>query len=212
MNRSHRAMTVASSMQLPDRSGLLARPAIREASLVAAGVGIVAASAWLSAPFYPVPLTMQTLAVLLVGGILGPRLGVASVAAYLALGMTGAPVFHGGLGGPAVLAGPTGGYLLGFLPAVFLMGLVASRARTAGHGGGRTWKNLAALVGGALLAEAAIYIIGVPWLALYLGGLERAVIAGVLPFLLGDVVKTAVAVGAIRLGSRGLYRRGLLPL
>ncbi len=211
MNRSHRATAVSSSAQLPNRSGLLARPAIREASLVTAGVGILAASAWLSVPFYPVPLTMQTLAVLLVGGLLGPRLGVASVAAYLALGMTGAPIFHGGLGGPAVLAGPTGGYLLGFLPAAFLMGLVASRVRTAVRGRGGSWKNLAALAGGALSAEAAIYIVGVPWLALYVGGLEQAVIAGAIPFLLGDVLKAAVAVGAIRLGSRGFSRRGLLP-
>jgi biotin transport system substrate-specific component len=204
-------MAVSSSTQMPNRSGLLARPAVREASLLAAGVGILAASAWLSVPFYPVPMTMQTLAVLLVGGLLGPRRGVASVAAYLALGMTGAPVFHGGVGGPAVLAGPTGGYLLGFLPATFLMGWAASHFRTMGRGRGGTWKELAALTGGALSAEAAIYIVGVPWLALFAGGLGQAVSAGVIPFLLGDLLKVAVAVGAVRLGSRRSLRRESLP-
>jgi biotin transport system substrate-specific component len=69
----------------------------QKAGLVLAGIGILAASAWLSVPFYPVPLTMQTLAVLLVGGALGPALGVSAVVGYLALGALGAPVFHGRL-------------------------------------------------------------------------------------------------------------------
>jgi biotin transport system substrate-specific component len=211
MNRTSRATAVSSSTKLPTRSGLLARPAVREVSLLAAGVGILAASAWLSVPFYPVPLTMQTLAVLLVGGLLGARRGVTSVAAYLALGMMGAPVFHGGVGGPVVIAGPTGGYLLGFLPAAFLMGLVASRVRTLARGRGRSWKELAALAGGALSAEAAIYVVGVPWLAFFTGGLGQAVSVGVVPFLLGDLLKTAVAVGALRLGSRRSLGRESLP-
>ncbi|MCH5375079.1 MAG: efflux RND transporter permease subunit, partial [Planctomycetes bacterium] len=97
------------------------------AFLVVLGIGVLSACSWLSVPFYPVPMTMQTLAVLVVGGVLGPRLGTTAVAGYLSLGLAGAPVFHGGLGGPAVFVGPTGGYLLGFLPAAFLMGLAASR-------------------------------------------------------------------------------------
>jgi len=91
------------------------RPAVVGVALVAAGIGVLTAGALLSVPFYPVPMTMQTLAVLLVGGLLGPKLGVAAVAGYLALGLAGAPVFHAGLSGPAVLMGPTGGYLAGFL-------------------------------------------------------------------------------------------------
>jgi biotin transport system substrate-specific component len=154
---------------------------------------------------------MQTLAVLLVGGLLGPRLGVASVASYLALGLAGAPVFHGGTGGPAVLLGPTGGYLLGFLPAVFLMGLAAARTRSAGPARSGVIREMALLSAGALMAEAAIYALGLPWLASFTGSLSRAVAVGAVPFLLGDLLKTAVAIGALRTGTRALGRRGLLP-
>ncbi|OFW61270.1 MAG: hypothetical protein A2133_10645 [Actinobacteria bacterium RBG_16_64_13] len=180
--------------------------------MVATSVGILTASAWLSVPFYPVPLTMQTLAVLLIGGLMGPRLGVASVAAYLVLGLTGAPVFHSGTGGAAVLIGPTGGYLFGFLAAAFLMGLAASRARTVGRGRGAVIREFAILALGALLAEIAIYAVGLPWLAVaFTGSLSRAVAVGAVPYLLGDLLKMAVAIGAIRMGTRALSRRELLP-
>jgi biotin transport system substrate-specific component len=197
--------------------------AAQKAVLVLAGVGILAASAWLSVPFFPVPLTMQTLAVLLIGGMLGPALGVSAVAGYLALGAAGAPVFHGGLGGVLVLAGPTGGYLIGFLPAVFLMGWAAriagpgrsgdpaDAAGLAGAGStrasGSAYKRLLILALGAIVASAAIYALGVPWLSLVGGlGLDRAVAVGLVPFLLGDALKAAVAVGAVYLGGRTLSR------
>lgn len=179
--------------------------AVMSTLLVVVGVGLLATSAWVSVPFYPVPMTMQTLAVLLVGGVLGPRLGTAAVAGYLALGLAGAPVFHSGLGGPAVLIGPTGGYLMGFLPAAFLMGLAAHSAWRPGRIG--TVRRVATLTAGAVLAEIVIYAVGVPWLAL-LGGLgaREAVSVGVTPFLLGDLLKTAVAIGAVR-GGRGMLAR-----
>jgi biotin transport system substrate-specific component len=179
----------------------------QKAVVVLAGVGILAASAWLSVPFYPVPLTMQTLAVLLIGGTLGPTLGVSAVVGYLALGAAGAPVFHGGLGGVLVLAGPTGGYLVGFLPAVFLMGWAARMAgpRPARAGSGSAFGRLLILGLGAVVASAAIYAVGVPWLSLFAGlGLQRAVAVGLVPFLLGDALKAAVAVGAVYLGGRAL--------
>ncbi len=192
--------------------------ALRTIGLLVAGVGALTAGAWLSVPFYPVPLTMQTLAVLLVGGLLGPTLGVSTVAAYLFAGAMGAPVFHGGLGGMAVLLGPTGGYLVGFLPAAFLMGLAARRLGKGMSGAGRPTGTLASireisiLTVGALLAGAAIYCVGVPWLSLFTGSsLSRAVTVGVVPFLLGDLLKTAVAVAALRLGIGTLSRRGFLP-
>ncbi len=189
-----------------------ASPAVRtlalQTTLAVAAIGVLAASAWLSVPFYPVPLTMQTLAVLLVGGLLGPRLGAAAVVGYLSLGIAGAPVFHGGLGGPAVLAGPTGGYLIAFVPAAFLMGCVVKRALAR-----RTlFGQLSLLATGAVLAEVAIYAVGLPWLAvLYTGGdLGRAAAVGAVPYLLGDLLKAAVAIGAIRLGAR--YARRLESL
>lgn len=199
------------------------RLAIR-VGLVVVGIGALTAAAWLSVPFYPVPLTMQTLAVLLIGGLLGPTLGVSTVAGYLALGVLGAPVFHNGLGGLTVLAGPTGGYLVGFLLAVFLMGLAVRKAQVASSQWGAHQRGAAACRSGvvrqtmviaaaAVLAEAAIYIVGVPWLALFTGGsLSQAVAAGFVPFLLGDLLKTAVAVAAVRTGVSILARRGLLPL
>jgi biotin transport system substrate-specific component len=180
------------------------RPWPLQAGLAVAGVGLLAASAWLSIPFYPVPLTMQTLAVLLLGAVLGPRLGVASVLGYLALGVSGAPVFHGGLGGPAVIAGPTGGYLLGFVPAVFVMGWAAQRTRTSSRGWRAKVQDLGMLAIGALLAEASIYAVGIPWLAaVYTGGdLGRAATVGAVPYLLGDALKAAVAVAAARVAGR----------
>ena len=173
-----------------------------QTTLVVAAVGLLAASAWLSVPFYPVPLTMQTLAVLLIGGLLGPRAGAAAVVGYLALGLAGAPVFHGGLAGAAVLGGPTGGYLIGFVPAAFVMGYASERAL-------RTKRRslpgqLSLLAAGALLAELAVYAVGLPWLGfLYTGGdLVQAAAVGAVPYLLGDLLKAAVAIGAIRIGAR----------
>jgi biotin transport system substrate-specific component len=188
------------------------RPAVLGLGLVVAGIGMLTAGAWVSVPFYPVPMTMQTLAVLLVGGLLGPRLGSASVAGYLALGLAGAPVFHSGLSGPAVLAGPTGGYLVGFLLAALLMGSVAARAGAPASGRTRSLRRLVALAVGALLAEVAIYAAGVPWLALVAGlDLGGAVAVGVVPFILGDLLKVAVAIGAVRGGRSALARWGALP-
>lgn len=191
----------------PLRTDAFRSVAAQKAALVLAGIGILAASAWLSVPFYPVPLTMQTLAVLLIAGALGPTLGVSSVVGYLALGAAGAPVFHGGLGGAVVLAGPTGGYLVGFLPAVFVMGWAARLAggRRTGAQARTSIKRMTVLVVGAVLASAAVYLCGVPWLALAAGlGLHRAVAVGLVPFLLGDLLKAAVAVGAVYLGGRAL--------
>jgi biotin transport system substrate-specific component len=190
---------------------LAVRPALLKIALVTTGVGVLAASAWISVPFYPVPMTMQTLAVLLVGGLLGPRLGVAAVTSYLALGLVGAPVFHSGLGGPALLAGPTGGYLMGFVPAAFLMGLASRRGWTPSDGRLSRLHKWALLIGGAVLAEVAIYALGLPWLAFTTAtDAGTAVAAGLTPFLLADLVKTAVAVTATY-GGKNLLGRGSLP-
>jgi biotin transport system substrate-specific component len=191
---------------------LTTRSLLLKLALVATGVGVLAASAWISVPFYPVPMTMQTLAVLLVGGLLGPRLGVAAVTSYLALGLAGAPVFHSGLGGPALLAGPTGGYLIGFIPAAFLMGLASRRVWTKSSGRLGVLSRVVLLVGGALLAEVAIYVLGLPWLAFTtVKDAGKAVAVGLAPFLLGDLVKTAVAVTAVYGGKNLLARWGSLP-
>jgi biotin transport system substrate-specific component len=200
-------MTQAKSPTISTRRESVTWSLATRVGLVVTAVGLLAASAWLSVPFYPVPLTMQTLAVLLVGGLLGPRLGVAAVAGYLSLGLAGAPVFHNGLGGPAVLAGPTGGFLIGFLPAALLMGYAVTWASQAASGRGAGFRRLSRLAIGAILAEVSLYALGVPWLAfVYTGGdLVQAAAIGAVPYLLGDLLKAAVAIAALRLAGR---RRG----
>jgi biotin transport system substrate-specific component len=210
--RAHRAPGVAVDV----RRNPMPLVAVRRIAIVLAAMGLLTASAYLSVPFYPVPLTMQTLAVLLIGGLLGPVAGASSVAAYLALGAAGAPVFHNGLGGAAVLAGPTGGYLVGFVAAAFIMGVaVRWGARVSRRGvTGATltgWRSLGILALGVAAASAVIYAVGVPWLAVFTGGgLGSAFALGAVPFLLGDLLKGAVAVGALCVGGKALARRGML--
>jgi len=155
---------------------------------------LIALSARLSLPIpgTPVPATLQTLAVLLAGALLGPWGGVASVAAYLAAGAAGAPVFASG-GGASFLLGPTGGYLLGFLPAAWLSGYFA----------GRTSRFLA-LFPGLLLAAAVIHLSGWAQLSL-LAGAGPAARLGVAPFLAFDILKALVAAMVVVRGrGRGI--------
>jgi biotin transport system substrate-specific component len=192
---------------------LVVRPTLVKIALVTTGMGVLTAGAWVSAPFYPVPMTMQTLAVLLVGGLLGPKLGSLSVVSYLVIGFCGAPVFHNGLGGLTILVGPTAGYLLGFVPAAFLMGLASRRGSGPATGRLAVVRQLGRLTAGAVLAELAIYALGLPWLAVSVGlSLEKAVAVGLAPFVLGDVVKMTVAVGTVLAGRRLLGRWRSLPL
>lgn len=147
------------------------------------GSAVLAASAQVSVPMWPVPATLQTLAVLLLAALGGSRLGAASVALYLAEGAMGLPVFANGTGGIAVLAGPTAGYLLGFLPAAWIAGLA-----------GRGWMRQAAVLAAAHLV---LFAPGVAWLAGFVGW-ERAVMAGFVLFVPGTVVKTALAFAVLR--------------
>lgn len=138
-------------------------------------------------PFTPVPITGQTLAVLLTGAALGSRRGALSIAAYLLEGALGLPVFAGGAAGLARLRGPTGGYLLGFLAAAFITGWLAER----GWDRRPLTTALAMLIG-----NAVIYLFGLPWLALFLGsflGPKGALALGLLPFIPGDLLKLALA-------------------
>jgi biotin transport system substrate-specific component len=137
-------------------------------------------------PLSPVPVTLQTLFVLLAGALLGPRLGAASQLAYLGAGVAGLPVFAAGAG-VAYLLGPTGGYLLAFPVAAFLAGMVTDRVRGPGIGRGL------ALFGALLLVSFVILLGGAAWLALATGDPAGALALGVLPFLLGDVLKVALA-------------------
>lgn len=152
------------------------------------GSAVLAASAQVSLPMWPVPATLQSLAVLLLGALGGSRLGAASVALYLAEGAIGLPVFANATGGIGVLAGPTAGYLLGFLPAAWIAGLA-----------GRGWARQALVL---TAAHLALFAPGVAWLAGFVGW-ERAAMAGFMLFLPGTVVKTALAFAVLRAARRG---------
>ena len=162
--------------------------------LVLAGSALLGISAQIKIPLYPVPVTGQTLVVLMIGMAYGSRLGAATLLAYLVEGGMGLPVFAGGGAGWATLAGPTGGYLIGFLVAAFILGLLAER----GMGRGPVSTALAMIVGTAL-----IYVFGVMHLSGFIG-FEKAVAAGLLPFLYGDALKLVVAAGLMPLAWRGV--------
>jgi len=158
----------------------------RDLLLVCGGTLLVAALAQvrLPLPFTPVPVTGQTLGVLLCGALLGSRRGAAALLMYLSAGLAGLPVFAGGAAGGAYLLGATGGYLLGFVLAAWVVGWLCERGLE------RSWRTawLPFLAG-----EALIYLAGLPWLALFVGGPGQAVALGLLPFLPGDLLKMLLA-------------------
>jgi biotin transport system substrate-specific component len=196
------AATIPGSKPLADLSSASnpAAPPLRlesaslatKALLVALGSLVLAASSWIEVPMVPVPMTMQTYAVLLVGALCGWRLGLATVLAWLGEAALGLPVLAGGAGGLAHFGGPTGGYLVGFVLAAALVGFLAER--------GWTRKLLPAFVV-MLLGHAVIFALGVVWLAGQIG-LEKAIAFGLVPFLLGTVLKSALAVASLRLVPR----------
>lgn len=154
----------------------------RQFALAFAGSVFIAACAQIAVPVGPVPMTMQTFAVLLVGAAFGARLGAAAAALYLLEGAVGLPVFSGFLGGPAAFAGPTAGYLLAFVPAAWLVGLARDRGLMA---------RASTAVFPMVLATALILAGGGAWLAMVFGA--DAWTVGVLPYLFGGVLKIALA-------------------
>jgi len=134
-------------------------------------------------PGNPVPVTLQTLAVLLVGAVLGSQRGAFATVAYIAAGACGLPLFSAGGMGLAKLAGPTGGYLLGFIAAAWVSGRIAESGAD---------RRIGTALLGMLAGNTVIYLFGLPWLMLYVG-IERALPLGLYPFIIGDVVKVAFA-------------------
>lgn len=165
---------------------------------MALATAVLTASSWVAVPMYPVPMTMQTFAVTLVGALFGWRLGAVTVLAWLAQAAAGLPVLAGGSGGLAAFAGPTAGYLMAFPLAAALTGYLAEQGWT-GH---RIALSFAAMVAG----NALILAIGGAWLA-GLIGLEAALAAGVTPFLLGALLKSALGAAALR-AVAGSKRQG----
>ncbi len=168
----------------------------RAATLAIVGTLVLAVSAKVQVPFYPVPMTLQTLAVLAIGAAYGARLGAATLALYLGEGLVGLPVFAGAMAGPGYMAGPTAGYLLGFVVAAALIGWLAER------GWDRAWPRL---IGAMAIGHAVIFACGFAWLALALGA-ERAWAAGVAPFYAATLVKTLLAAALVGGAWGGLSR------
>lgn len=145
----------------------------------------LSAQAAIPLPFSPVPITFQTLVVLLAGAVLGSRLGTLSVLTYLAEGAVGLPFFAKGGGGLAYFRGVTAGYLIGFVVAAFVVGLLVER------GFGRKF-NTAVLA--MLVGNVVIYCFGVPWLKMILNTtLHEALGFGLFPFIPGDLYKIGIA-------------------
>ena len=150
-------------------------------------------------PGNPVPLTLQVLVVILLGGLLGARLALAAVAEYLALGLLGLGVFAGGASGLATLTGATGGYLIGFLAAAALCGAIYACFGKMTYG----YRLLGAVLAG-LLGVAVIYTTGWLWLAADLHlSLHHAFLAGVAPFIVGDIQKVCLAAALLALHGKG---------
>lgn len=178
---------------------------LKRTLLVVAGTIFIAVAAQLSVPFFPVPLTLQTLAILIVGMSFGARMGAVTVVAYLLEGAAGLPVFANA-GSTASLMGPTAGFLFGFIALAYIAGFVAERTKSA-----------FVMILGAIFASAVLYIPGVAWpMALAeMFAIEGKWVASsastiwtywVSPFLLGDVVKAVLAVLVVTGGTKLLNR------
>ncbi len=161
---------------------------------------LIIVGTYIKIPIGPVPIVLANFFVILAGALLGSVWGAASVGLFLFLGLVGFPVFSQG-GGVAALVGPTGGYLFGYLLAALVTGLISE------HGRSKPLLDVAALAAGAV----TIYVVGLPWLKLSLHlSWSKALVVGVLPFLIGDALKVAAAVAIVRVLQ--VSARSLFPL
>ena len=188
-------------------------PAVSERGRTVAAVAVFAAlivalgALYVPLPFTPVPITGQTLGILLAANLLGPRRGVAAVAVVLLLAAAGMPVLAGGRSGVGTLLGPSGGYFVGWLLTAAAVG-----AATARLDGGRRGLAVRLLVN-ATLGVFLVYLPGVPWLAFVTDrSLYEAVAGGMLPFLPGDLFKAAVAAVTAQRVLTWYGRSLLIPL
>ncbi|WP_448388662.1 biotin transporter BioY [Microbacterium aurum] len=207
-------MSLAVPVRRPVLADLIARPSGRaravalDAALVVAGAAVVALLAQVEVPLWPVPITGQTLAVVVVGAALGARRGAAALVTYLLAGLAGLPVFAGFTGTVAALAKPSFGFVIGFVFAAFVAGWFAERA----------WdrRPLLAFVG-FVAASAIPFVFGIPYMAFILNvvgggafGVGEILQFGLWPFILGGLVKAALAallIPAAWAGVRAVDRR-----
>ena len=178
-------ITITDKLEIP-------RNWVRDLVLVLIGSIMIAVSAQvvIRLPFSPVPITGQTFAILLVGFLFGRRLAVFTTIAYLLEGILGLPVFAGGGAGIGWLLGPSGGYLLGFVAASGVVGYLSDQGKD---------RKFFAILSAFALGQMVIYLFGVSWLTVFTGW-ASAVQTGILPFLIGDLIKALLA-GGVLLGG-----------
>jgi len=174
------------------------------AALLAGGALFTAAMAQVEVPMWPVPITGQTLAVVLVGATLGARRGMLSLLVYAVAGLAGAPFFADFTGGLGALAVPSFGYVIGFIPAAGVIGWLARR----------DWDRHVGRAAVAMLVASAIpFVTGLPYLAVVLGqlgapnDLHSVLAAGLYPFIVGGIAKALIAAGIVPLAWKVLGRR-----
>ena len=174
----------------PSRIVPLPRPVVsgRLALLLSAAGGslLMTLASHVAVPFWPVPLTMQSVTALGLGAVLGPVPAMLAILVWIGEGAVGLPVFATGTG-PSVLSGPTAGYILGFLPAAALAGVAARHGWLA-----KPWTTALAFVA----ADAVLFAIGVTWLTV-LFGWDKALMTGLVPFLIGEALKVGVATAVV---------------
>ncbi|MCZ8376091.1 MAG: biotin transporter BioY [Beijerinckiaceae bacterium] len=170
----------------------------KKAVAILSGSLLLALCSWISVPMIPVPMTMQTYGILLLGVLLGWRLAGASVLLYLAEALAGLPVLAGGAFGLKPFLGPTAGYLVAFPLAAMLVGWCVERGWT---------RHVAGAFAIMLAGHVVIFAGGLAWLATFTG-LEKAIAVGLMPFLAGTVIKSAlvVATGIVFAQAKGRHR------
>ncbi|SMC90858.1 biotin transporter BioY [Rhizobium sp. RU36D] len=176
-----------------DPLGISGRPLLTQAVLLVVGTAVLALASQISVPMVPVPVTLQTLAITMIGVLYGWRLGTLTVLAWLGEAMLGLPVLAGGNGGLAPFVGPTAGYLAAFPIIAAMAGLLAQR--------GWTGDRVVLSFSSHLLANLTCLAIGGAWLAVLLG-VEKGLALGVVPFLVGAVVKSALAAALLMAVAR----------
>lgn len=185
---------------LADR--IFSRGIVTDLVLVSAGAALVSIAAQVAVPIWPVPITMQTFAVLLVGSSLGALRGSLSMVLYMTLGIFGLPVFSDASSGITVILGPTGGYIVGFVFAAAFIGWLAQRSWDR-----KILRSILGFFGGTVITFA----IGLPWLAYTLSlSLEQTLHAGLYPFIIGGIAKSLLAAGIITASWRFFSREDKL--
>lgn len=191
------------SAQLTVRTNLIdrviPRSFVSDVALILGGAVLTAVAAQVALPMWPVPITGQTFAVLLVGAVLGVSRGAISMIAYFSMGAVGLPVFTGAVSG--VTFGTTFGYQIGFIAAAAVVGWLAQL----------NWqKKVSGVFASFLIGNAVIYLFGLPWLAFALSNMNLAsnlsavLAAGLVPFLIGDAIKMVLAAAALPLAWKYL--------